>query len=107
VIQTPDIAAGEFTRFDNENINHQILVGEFAVTQPNLKKNTDTNWSLPFKEYPFWIGAVAEAIFYLGCERNTDKVMGVAYAPLLQNVNNIQWKVSPRSPSLVCSETLI
>lgn len=46
--------------------------------------------------WAYWIGSVAEAIFVLGAERNADRVWGLSYAPLLQNLNSYQW-----SPDLI------
>lgn len=46
--------------------------------------------------WPYWIGSVAEAIFVLGCERNADRVWGISYAPVLQNLNSYEW-----SPDLI------
>jgi alpha-N-arabinofuranosidase len=45
-------------------------------------------------QYPIWIGAVGEAIYTLGAERNGDIVIGASYAPGFQNLNNFQWGVS-------------
>lgn len=39
---------------------------------------------------------MAEAIFAIGCERNADRVWGMSYAPVLQNLNSYEW-----SPDLV------
>lgn len=46
--------------------------------------------------WAYWIGSVAEAIFILGAERNADRVWGLSYAPLLQNLNSYEW-----SPDLI------
>lgn len=46
--------------------------------------------------WAYWIGSVAEAIFVLGAERNADRVWGLSYAPLLQNLNSYEW-----SPDLI------
>jgi len=43
--------------------------------------------------YPSWIGAVAEAIFSLGAERNSYGIIGATYAPGFQNLNSFQWSV--------------
>lgn len=78
--------------FDNQDPAHKVLIGEYAVVMPN-HDGPDP----PFVLHPFWEGGVGEAVFWLGTERNTDKVIGNAYAPLLQNVNHTQWTVSIRS----------
>lgn len=78
-----------FTLFDNHNKNNKVLVGEYGVARDN---GNDVLWE-NHRARPWWIASVAEAIFYLGVERNPDRVYGVAYAPLLQNVNSYQWAV--------------
>ena len=49
------------------------------------------NWTEPRPTFPFWIGSVAEAIFLIGTERNSDAILGASYAPLLQNLNSYEW----------------
>ncbi len=66
----------------------------FASVQNNTGGLDGTDWSLPKNEFPYWIGAVSEAVFLLGAERNTNKMLGVSYAPLLQNLNSFEWTVS-------------
>ena len=41
--------------------------------------------------YPFWYGTCAEAIFLLSAERNSDKIIGAAYAPSFMNYNRWEW----------------
>lgn len=41
--------------------------------------------------WSYWIGAVSEAVFTIGMERNADRVWGWSYAPLLQNLNSYEW----------------
>lgn len=71
-------------------------------------------WGSPFPLYPWWIGSVAEAVFLLGEERNSPKIIGASYvraesstlrdfeeltsiqAPMFRNINNWQW-----SPTLI------
>ncbi|GAB7342511.1 hypothetical protein MBLNU457_g0701t1 [Dothideomycetes sp. NU457] len=90
----PDQLVSQFNFFDNQNNSvHKTLVGEIAVKDGNMPgPNAGVNYSLPGLQYPEWIGSVAEAVFFLGMERNGDKVIGAAYAPLLENVNSIQWQ---------------
>lgn len=45
----------------------------------------------PRSMFPFWYGSVAEAIYLLSGERNSDKVIGAAYAPSFMNLNRWQW----------------
>ena len=51
------------------------------------------DWNLPKFDYPVWIGAVSEAIWSIGAERNTDAVVGMSYAPGFQNLNSYSWSV--------------
>lgn len=41
--------------------------------------------------FPFWYGSVAEAIYLLSAERNSDNVLGAAYAPGFMNLNRWEW----------------
>lgn len=61
-----------------------------------------------------WVGTVAEAVFLIGAERNTDHIIGASYASLPANLNDFQWTVSsprglatslyniPQQPDLIC-----
>ncbi|KAL0943281.1 alpha-N-arabinofuranosidase A [Colletotrichum truncatum] len=84
----PDGAVRNFTLFDNYTLDHKILVGEYGVARDN---GNEVLWS-NHRLRPWWIASVAEAIFYIGTERNPDKVYGAAFAPLLQNINEFQWR---------------
>jgi alpha-N-arabinofuranosidase len=74
-------------------------------------------WGSPFPLYPWWIGSVAEAVFLIGEERNSPKIIGASYvraefylarfskfdieltsiqAPMFRNIKNWQW-----SPTLI------
>ncbi|QSZ37324.1 hypothetical protein DSL72_009422 [Monilinia vaccinii-corymbosi] len=86
----PDDFAAQFELFDNANRSYPILLGEYAVIQPNAN-GAPVNWSDPKMDFGNWIGAVGEAIYLLGMERNGDVVLGASYAPLLQNINSYQW----------------
>ena len=64
--------------FDNASRSGpKILVGEYATTQ-----GTPTGTLA---------GALGEAAFLTGIERNADLVIGASYAPLLVNVNAPSW----------------
>lgn len=64
--------------FDNvERGKYNIYVGEFAcITESNIT------------------GALSEAAFVLGMERNSDIVKMASYAPLLENVNQRNWQTN-------------
>jgi len=55
----------------------RVYVGEYAVTRGSGRGNL--------------AGALAEAAFMTGMERNSDIVKLASYAPLFENVNNRQW----------------
>ncbi|KAI9702635.1 MAG: hypothetical protein M1820_006141 [Bogoriella megaspora] len=87
----PDYFVGQFNFFDNYTSEHPILIGEYAVVQPNDGQGDGVNWDDGRSPFPFWIGSVGEAVFLLGAERNADKIIGASYAPLFQNLNSYQW----------------
>ncbi|KAK7063648.1 glycoside hydrolase [Favolaschia claudopus] len=68
----------------------QWFVGEYAVTSTN---ETNTLGDLPSGRLanPTLQGAVAEAAFMTGMERNSDVVFASAYAPSLQHIRSYQW----------------
>jgi alpha-N-arabinofuranosidase len=57
----------------------KILVGEFAARTARLSP-----------PYPSVKTAIAESVFRIGFERNSDIMIGGCYAPVLQNVNSTQ-----------------
>lgn len=79
---TPSQFVSEFGLWDNLNASNKMLIGEYATRYLN------NGTKMP---YPFWQGSVAEAVFLLGAERNGGKIIGASYAPLLGNLNNLQW----------------
>lgn len=89
----PDDFAVQFNLFDNSNRSYSILLGEYAVIQPNAN-GAPVNWSASKLDWGNWVGAVSEAIYLLVMERNSDIVLGASYAPGLQNVKSAQWTVS-------------
>jgi alpha-L-arabinofuranosidase len=72
------------TKYDSySRSGPKVFVGEYAVTA-----DTGTYGSLA--------GALGEAAFMTGMERNSDLVQLASYAPLFANVNDMQW-----SPNLI------
>jgi alpha-L-arabinofuranosidase len=74
----PEFFATQATRYDSYDRNGpKVFVGEYAVTngcgQGNLR------------------GALGEAAFMTGMERNSDVVVMASYAPLFVNVNHKRW----------------
>ena len=70
--------ANRYDRYDRDG--PKIYVGEYAVNQGV------GGGSL--------LGALAEAAFMLGMERNSDLVVMASYAPLFENVNDREWPVN-------------
>ncbi|KAF3919661.1 hypothetical protein ABW20_dc0105378 [Dactylellina cionopaga] len=89
----PDHLTTYFDQFDNWDRQHPVLVGEVAVIAPNEPNKPEVEWTPGALRiaFPSMIGAVAESIFMMGCERNADLVKAVAYAPGFQNLNSYQW----------------
>lgn len=83
----PDDLVAEFDRFDND-IGH--IVGEVAATHVN----GGIRWKGSLNPYPWWIGAVGEAVSLIGYERNSDRIPGTFYAPVLKNNNRFQWPIT-------------
>lgn len=51
------------------------MIGEMAATHPN----GGTSWDGPMRPWPWWSGAVAEAVGLISYERNHDRIIGAAY----------------------------
>ncbi|THX39380.1 putative vacuolar segregation protein [Aureobasidium pullulans] len=89
----PDNFVKEFGLFDHYNRSHPILIGEYAVIEPNNASMASVDWTSGATRlaFPSWTGSVAEAVFLIGAERNSDFIIGASYAPTLQNLNSFQW----------------
>jgi alpha-L-arabinofuranosidase len=70
--------AHKYDRYDRKG--PRIFVGEYAVTENTGKGNLR--------------GAIGEAAWMAGMERNSDVVVMGAYAPLLCNANHKRWPVN-------------
>lgn len=74
----PEFFIGQADRYDRYNrAGPKIYVGEYAVTQDCGQGNLR--------------GALGEAAFMTGMERNSDVVIMSSYAPLFVNVNYRKW----------------
>lgn len=91
---TPDNFIGRWAERDswarNSSGIHEL---EFAVINSGKCSSDDSNLytNKCRLSYPTLIGAVAEATLMMGFERNGDITPSAAYAPLMQNVNSVQW----------------
>ncbi len=75
---SPGFFIQQATRYDTYDRNgHKVYVGEYAVTANCGKGNLR--------------GALGEAAFMTGMERNSDVVIMASYAPLFANVNYKRW----------------
>jgi alpha-L-arabinofuranosidase len=75
---TPEWFMRHAALYDHKNrTGPKIFVGEYAVTQNAGKGNVR--------------GAIGEAAFMTGLERNSDQVIMASYAPLLVNLNHRAW----------------
>ena len=81
--QTPQFFIDNFRRYENiPRPTPKVLVGEFSVVNDRAGNTL---------EYPTVRGAIAESIYRIGLERNSDVIIGGCYAPVLQNVDETQW----------------
>ncbi|KAL2126830.1 hypothetical protein VTI74DRAFT_171 [Chaetomium olivicolor] len=87
---TPDGFVKAFGMFDQLTKGNLTLIGEYAAVHPN----GGIDWSGDLRPWPWWGGAVSEAIFLIGAERNSDRVIGATYAPSMRNLNRWQWAVT-------------
>lgn len=85
--------SSQFNYFDNYTAAHPLLLGEYAVIQYDAPGVDGPNYSpgAPRAMFPFWYGTVSEAVYLLGAEVNSAKIIGAAYAPSFMNLNNWQW----------------
>ncbi|CAF1113755.1 unnamed protein product [Rotaria sordida] len=98
--QVPLFFIENFRRYENiPRPSPKVLVGEFSVINDD-----DSKISNPFGagrlDYPSIKSAVAESIYRIGFERNSDIIIGGCYAPVLQNIFNTQW-----TPNLIVFNT--
>lgn len=63
-------------------INVTIFVGEYSAL------HTDTGARIG---YPLLIGTILEVVYLLGCERNSNTVKLVSYAPSMANFGHVDW----------------
>jgi alpha-N-arabinofuranosidase len=82
--------SGRYDRYDRSG--PKVFAGEYAAqTKDTTSPNNRNNWQ----------GALSEAAFMTGIERNGDVVQMASYAPLLANVDAWQW-----TPDLIWFDNL-
>lgn len=87
----PSLMSSQFTYFDNYTSAHPLLLGEYAVVEYDTPVGLLWTAGAPRAYFPFWYGSVAEAVYLLGAERNSDKIIGASYAPSFMNLNRWEW----------------
>ncbi|KAI4870152.1 glycoside hydrolase family 51 protein [Hypoxylon rubiginosum] len=88
VYAEPDTLVAEFNKFDNITTPH--IIGEMAAIHPN----GGSGWDGPQQPFPWWGGTIGEAVSLIGYERNQDRIIGAAYAPIIRNMNRWQWAIT-------------
>jgi alpha-L-arabinofuranosidase len=80
-----------FRHFDSRSRSGpKILVGEFSVeNNDDFERNNTSKFGR--LHYPTLKAAVAESVYRISFERNSDLIIGGCYAPVLQNVYDTQW----------------
>ena len=91
VYNRPNLLVDQFDYFDHFSRGHKTLIGEYANIEQDAKGDPGVDWNIARPTFPWWTGAVSEAVFLIGAERNSDVVIGASYAPLLCNLNSYQW----------------
>ena len=80
---SPEWFRGNAARYDHyDRSGPKVFAGEYAAQTSGTAKNDNRN---------NWLGAISEAAFMTGLERNGDVVRMASYAPLLANVDAWQW----------------
>lgn len=87
--ETPAGFIAIFNEFDNypRTAGSGIFVGEYATTKNDARQTTF---------FSTVEGAIAEAVYMIGLERNSDLVKMASYAPLLEHFDLAEW-----SPDLI------
>lgn len=81
--ESPDWFLSNSTRYDRyDRSGPRVFAGEYAAQTSGVAKTDNRN---------NWQGAISEAAFMTGLERNGDVVRMASYAPLFANVNAWQW----------------
>lgn len=79
IYENASVMVNNFSYFDTWDRNFPVAVMEIACTRI---ENTDANF-----KWPIMRASVAEAVYMIGIERNSDVVKMASYAPWLDNLN--------------------
>ncbi|CAF1017912.1 unnamed protein product [Rotaria sp. Silwood1] len=89
--QVPLFFIQNFRRYEKiSRSGPKAPVGEFSVINDDDSK-IDNPFAVGRLRYPSIKSAIAESIYRIGFERNSDIVIGGTYAPVLQNIDSTQW----------------
>ncbi|CAF1345507.1 unnamed protein product [Adineta ricciae] len=89
--QVPLFYIENFRRYENvPRPGPKVLVGEFAVINDD-DSQMDNPWGSGRISFSSMKSAVAESVYRIGFERNSDIIIAGLYAPILQNVDITQW----------------
>ena len=81
---SPDWFLSNTSRYDHyDRSGPKVFAGEYAAQTAGMTSTDNRN---------NWKGAIAEAAFMTGLERNSDVVVMASYAPLLAHNDAWQWK---------------
>ena len=80
---SPEWFRSNAARYDHyDRTGPKVFAGEYAAQTSGVAKNDNRN---------NWLGAISEAAFMTGLERNGDVVRMASYAPRLANADAWQW----------------
>lgn len=96
--QEPSWFLNNFNLWDNwqeetNNTGVEVLIGEYSVIQIDTDDGI-IDYTFPVDKhvfYPRLVSAIAEGVYVLGAERNSEVVKMSSYAPSLQNLNFTNW----------------
>lgn len=71
---------GKFGGYDHADRNYPVLVGEYAAIYDDQHQNPNQ------LNNPTLQSAMAEAVYFLGLERNADLIIGICHGALIKNL---------------------
>ncbi|KAK6371391.1 hypothetical protein LTS17_009122 [Exophiala oligosperma] len=73
---------GKFGGYDHADRNYPVLVGEYAAIYDDQHQNPNQ------LNNPTLQSAMAEAVYFLGLERNADLIIGICHGALIKNLHH-------------------